>query len=66
VSLEEISEGCFRSPKAAEDASNLLKESIPKSSIYTNKWAVKGFATGKLIGKLKFLRLIWAEPLSLL
>ena len=47
MSLEEISEGCFRSPKTAEEASNLLKESIPKSSIYKNKWAVKGFCNWK-------------------
>ena len=33
----------FRSPKTAEDESNLLKESIPKSTVYKNKWAVKVF-----------------------
>lgn len=53
VSLEEISEGCFHSPKTAEDASNLLKESIPKSSIYKNKWAVKGFCNWKASRKVE-------------
>ena len=42
-SLEEITKGRFRSPKTAEDESNLLKESIPKSTVYKNKWAVKVF-----------------------
>ena len=37
VSLEEIIEGRFRSPKTAEDESNLSKESIGKSTVPKDK-----------------------------
>ena len=45
-SLEEITEGRFRSRKTAENESNLLKESTPKS-VYKNKRAVKVFREWK-------------------
>lgn len=41
--LEEIREDHFRNPKTAEDELNLLKESIPKSTVHKNKWPVKVF-----------------------
>ena len=47
ASLEEITEGRFLSPKTAEDESNLLKESIPKSTVYKNTRAVKVFREWK-------------------
>ena len=46
-SLEEITEGRFRSRKTAEDESNLLKESTPKLTVYKNKRAVKVFREWK-------------------
>ena len=52
ASLEKIT-GCFRSPKTAEDESNLLKESIPKSTVYKNKWAVKVFREWKASKKVE-------------
>ena len=36
----------FRRPKTAEDESNLLKESIPKSTVYKNKRVVKDHHSG--------------------
>ena len=53
ASLEESNEGRFRSPKTAEDESNLLKESIPKSTVYKNKWAVKLFREWKASRKVQ-------------
>ena len=67
ASLEEITEGRFRSPKTAEDESNLLKDSIPKSTVYSER-QIDGsmfFASGKLVEKLKFLFLIRVEPLKI-
>ena len=52
ASLEEIT-GRFRSPKTAEDESNLLKESIPRSTVYKNKWAVKVFHEWKASKKVE-------------
>ena len=52
ASLEKIT-GRFRSPKTAEDESNLLKESIPKSTVYKNKWAVKVFREWKASKKVE-------------
>ena len=53
IHAEEITEGRFRSPKTAEDESNLLKESILKSTVYKNKWAVKVFREWKASRKLE-------------
>ena len=66
ASLEEITEGRFRSSKTAKDESNLLKENILKSTVYkkTNGRS-KFFVSGKLVEKLKFLYLIRAEPLKI-
>ena len=33
----------FRVPKSGEEESKVLKESVPKSTVYTNKWSVKVF-----------------------
>ena len=67
ASLEEITEGRFRSPKTAEDESNLLKESIPKSTVYSEKQIDRSmvFTSGKLVEKLKFLFLIRVAPLKI-
>ena len=53
ASLEEITEGRLRSPKTTEDESNLLKENIPKSTVYKNKWAVEVFREWKPSGKVE-------------
>ena len=42
----------FRVPKSSEEESKLLKESVPKSTIYKNKWSVKVFRewqTGRVV-----------------
>ena len=41
----------FRSPKTGEGESKLLQGSIPKSTTYKTKWAIKG-KTGDSIYKL--------------
>ena len=51
--LDEITEGRFRSPKTAQDESNLLKGSIPKSTVYLNKWAVNVFREWKASRKVE-------------
>lgn len=33
----------FRVPKSGEEESKLLKESVPKSTVYKNKWSAKVF-----------------------
>ena len=53
ASLEEITEGRFCSPKTAEDELNLFQESIPKSTIYKNKWVVKVFSEWKAHRKVE-------------
>ena len=55
----------FCSPKTAEDKSNLLKESIPKTTVHKNKRPSKFSASGKLVEKLKFLYVILVEPLKI-
>lgn len=63
VSLEEITEDHFHSPKTAEDQLNFLKESISKSTVYRNNWTVKVFfASLKQVEKFKFLYLIQVGP----
>ena len=44
ASLEEITEGRFRSLKAAEGESNLLKKSIPKSTVHKKKMDGESFS----------------------
>ena len=40
-------ESRFRSPKTWEEESKLLKRSIPKSTAYKTKWAIKSFTNGR-------------------
>ena len=53
VSLEEITEDHFHSPKTTEDQLNFLKESISKSTVYKNNWAVKVFCKRKASRKVE-------------
>ena len=38
----------FRVSKSGEEESKLLKESVPKSTVYKNKWSVKVFQEWKM------------------
>ena len=51
--MKEITERRFCSAKSAEDETSLLKESIPKSTVYKIKWAVKVFREWKASRKVK-------------
>ena len=46
-------ESCLRSPKTGEEEPKLLQGSIPKSTAYKTKWAIKIFHQWQINRKVK-------------